>query len=251
MSGHSKWAQIKHKKANVDAKRGQLFTKLGRAITIAARDGGGDPEGNAVLYNAIQKAKDMRMPKENIERAIARGTGEGADAKAIEAVVYEGYGPAGVALLIESLTDNRNRTGSELRHILSRHGGSLGEPGSVSWIFEKKGELLLDATKYDEDEIMPAIDAGAEDVEVEGDSMRITCDQADIGRIRDALAAASVEVQAANMSMEASTTVKLAREDAAKLLKLIDALEGHDDVSDVHANFDIEADVLEELTATG
>src|SRR5919204_2031713 len=157
MAGHSKWAQIKHKKATVDARRGQLFTKLARAITVAARDGGGDPDGNATLANAIEKAKSYRMPKENIERAIARGTGEGADAVAIESVVYEGYGPGGVALLIECLTDNRNRTAAEVRHLFSRGGASLGEPGSVAWMFEKKGVVFVDTERYSEEDLIPAL----------------------------------------------------------------------------------------------
>src|SRR5579884_1375806 len=163
MSGHSKWAQIKHKKAVVDARRGQQFTKLARAITVAARDGGGDPDGNPALALAIQKAKDASMPKDNIERAIAKGTGEGADADAIETVLYEGYGPGGVALLIEALTDNRNRTGSEVRHLLSKHGGSLGEPGSVAYLFDKKGVVVVDAGRWTEDDLIVAIDAGAEE----------------------------------------------------------------------------------------
>src|SRR5881392_2880216 len=159
MSGHSKWASIKHKKRAVDAKRGKLFTKLARAIQVAAREGGGDPDGNPALALAIQKAKDARMPKDNIERAIAKGTGADADADAIESVVYEGYGPGGVAILVEALTDNRNRTGSEVRHVFSRSGGNLGEPGSVAWVFEKKGIAVVDADQYSEDDLMPAIDA--------------------------------------------------------------------------------------------
>src|ERR687883_601943 len=158
MAGHSKGAQIKHKKATVDARRGQLFTKLARAISVAARDGGGDPEGNAALANAIEKAKSLRMPKENIERAIAKGTGAGGDAAAIEAVSYEGYGPGGVAILVECLTDNRNRTAAEIRHLFSRADASLGEPGSVSWMFEKKGVVLVDADRYSEDDLIVAID---------------------------------------------------------------------------------------------
>src|SRR5437899_11093500 len=154
VSGHSKWASIKHKKAIVDSRRGQQFTKLARAITVAARDGGGDPDSNATLANAVQKARDASMPKDNIERAIAKGTGEGADAAAIEAVVYEGYGPGGVAILVEALTDNRNRTGAEVRHIMSKHGGSMGEPGSVAYLFEKRGEIVVDAERYSEDDLM-------------------------------------------------------------------------------------------------
>src|SRR5919204_3280804 len=176
MAGHSKWAQIKHKKATVDAHRGQLFTKLARAITVAARDGGSDPDGNASLANAIEKAKSFRMPKDNIDRAIARGTGEGLDAAAIEAVTYEGYGPGGVAILVECLTDNRNRTAAEIRHIFARADASLGEPGSVSWMFEKRGVVLVDSERYSEDDLIVAIDAGAEDVTSEGDSLRIVCD---------------------------------------------------------------------------
>ena len=187
MAGHSKWAQIKRKKGAADAKRGQLFTKLARAITVAARDGGGDPEGNAALANAIEKAKSLRMPKENIERAIAKGTGAGGDAAAIEAVTYEGYGPGGVAILIECLTDNRNRTAAEVRHIFSRADASLGEPGSVAWMFEKKGVLLVDGGRYSEDDLMPAIDAGAEDLAAEGDSIRITCEAGDLRAVLDAL----------------------------------------------------------------
>src|SRR5206468_35674 len=164
MSGHSKWSSIKHKKAATDAKRGAQFTKLARAIQVAAREGGGDPAMNAALANAVQKAKDASMPKDSIERAIAKGTGAGADADAFESVVYEGYGPAGVAILVEALTDNRNRTGSEVRHIFSKAGGNLGEPGSVAWQFEKKGIVVVDAERWSEDDLMPAIEAGAEDI---------------------------------------------------------------------------------------
>src|SRR3954464_13837239 len=155
MAGHSKWAGIKHKKAIVDARRGAAFTKLARAITVAAREGGGDPDTNAALGNAVQKAKDARMPKDNIERAIAKGTGAGADADAIESVLYEGYGPGGVAVLVEALPDNRSRTGSEVRHLFSKSGGNLGEPGSVAWVFEKKGILVVSADRYSEDDLMP------------------------------------------------------------------------------------------------
>src|ERR1700710_1957357 len=164
MAGHSKWAGIKHKKAIVDARRGKLFTKLARAITVAAKEGGGDPDGNPSLGLAVQKAKDASMPKDNIERAIAKGTGEGADADALEAVLYEGYGPGGVALLVEALTDNRNRTGSDVRHTFSKHGGNLGEPGSVVYLFDKRGLIVVDAGRYDEDDLMPAMDAGAADI---------------------------------------------------------------------------------------
>src|SRR5271155_5999124 len=173
MSGHSKWESIKHKKAVVDARRGQQFTKLARAITVAAREGGGDPDANASLANAIQKAREASMPKDNIERAVAKGAGTGADADNIETVLYEGYGPGGVALLVEALTDNRNRTGADVRHALSKHGGSLGEPGSVSYLFDKKGVIVIDAERYSEDDLMVAVDAGAEDVAVDEDVFEV------------------------------------------------------------------------------
>src|SRR5580692_6402861 len=164
MSGHSKWASIKHKKAIVDSRRGQQFTKLARAITVAARDGGGDPDANATLENAIRKAKEASMPKDNIERAIAKGTGEGGEGEAIESVLYEGYGPGGVAVLVEALTENRNRTGADVRHIFSKNGGSLGEPGSVAYLFDKTGTIAIDGARYSEDDLMVAVEAGARDI---------------------------------------------------------------------------------------
>jgi YebC/PmpR family DNA-binding regulatory protein len=233
----------------VDARRGQLFTKLARAITVAARDGGGDPDGNATLANAIEKAKSLRMPKDNIERAIARGTGEGADAAAIESVTYEGYGPGGVAILIECLTDNRNRTAAEIRHLFSRAGASLGEPGSVAWMFEKKGVVLVDAERYTEDDLMPAIDAGAEDVTTDGDSLRIVCDASDLRAVAEALEQAGVEFQSTEQSMLPKTTVEVGPDDARKLLRLLDSLDDQDDVDQVYANFDIGAEVMEQVTA--
>ena len=173
MSGHSKWASIKHKKAATDAKRGQLFTKLARAISVAAREGGGDPDSNFTLAAAIEKAKGYSMPKDNIQRAIDRGTGAGSGDEQIERVVYEGYGPGGAAVLVEALTDNRNRTGSEVRHAFDKSGGSLGEPGSVAWQFEKKGVIVVDGDRYSEDDLIGAIDAGAEDVALDGDIWEI------------------------------------------------------------------------------
>ena len=249
MAGHSKWASIKHKKAATDAKRGAQFTKLARAIQVAAREGGGDPAGNATLANAIQKAKDARMPKENIERAIARGTGAGADAAAIESVTYEGYGPGGVAILIECLTDNRNRTAADIRHLFARADASLGEPGSVSWMFDKKGVLLVDAARWSEDDLMPAIDAGAEDLADEGDSIRITCDPGALRDVREALEAAGVEVQSTEQTLVPRSVIEVDANDARKLLRLLDALDELDDVDQVHANFDIRAEVLEQATA--
>ncbi len=170
MSGHSKWASIKHKKAVVDSRRGAQFSKLARAVMVAARDGGGDPSANAALENAVRKAKEASMPKGNIERAIAKGTGAGGEADAIEAVLYEGYGPGGVALLVEALTDNRNRASAEIRHAFSKNGGSLGEPGSVAYLFDKKGTIVVDATRYSEDDLMVAIEAGAEDITADEDA---------------------------------------------------------------------------------
>src|SRR6201991_2075327 len=187
MAGHSKWASIKHKKKAVDAKRGALFTKLTRAITVAARDGGGDPDGNPALALAVQKARDASMPKDNIERAIAKGTGADADADSFEEVLYEGSGPGGVAILVETLTDNRNRTGSEVRHAFTKNGGSLGEPGSVAYLFDKKGVVVVDGEKYSEDDLMPAIEAGAEDIVLEEDVFEVLCEPSDLTAVRAAL----------------------------------------------------------------
>ncbi len=247
MSGHSKWSSIKHKKGAVDAKRGQLFTKLARAIQVATREGGGSLEGNAALATAVQKAKDARMPKDNIERAIAKGTGADADARAFEAVTYEGYGPGGVAVLVEALTDNRNRTGSEVRHIFSRNGGSLGEPGSVAWNFEKKGVIVVDGTRYSEDDLMVAIDAGAEDVAVDADVFEVVTAPGDLASVRGALEAAAVELQSAELTMRPGSRVAVEEGQVAALMRVLDALEEDDDVAAVHANFDVDADVLERV----
>ncbi|MFN8133031.1 MAG: YebC/PmpR family DNA-binding transcriptional regulator [Solirubrobacteraceae bacterium] len=247
MAGHSKWASIKHKKAIVDARRGQAFTKLARAITVAAREGGGDPEMNASLYNAVQKAKDASMPKDNIERAIAKGTGEGADGDAIETVLYEGYGPGGVALLIEALTDNRNRTSAEIRHLLSKQGGTLGEPGSVAYLFEKRGIAVVDASRYSEDDLMVAIDAGALDIAVDEDVYEILTEPGDLAAVRAALDEAGVEVESSEVVQQPSARVPVQEADAAKLIKLVDALEESDDVSAVHANFDVSGEILERI----
>ena len=247
MAGHSKWASIKHKKAVVDARRGQQFTKLARAITVAARDGGGDPESNAALATAVQKARDASMPKDNIERAIAKGTGEGADAAAIESVLYEGYGPGGVALLIEALTDNRNRTGAELRHLLAKQGGTLGEPGSVAYLFAKRGLIVVDAGRYGEDDLVGAIDAGAEDIAVDEDVYEIVTEPSALSAVRAALEEAGVEIESAEVVQQPSSRVPVEEAEAERLVRLIDALEDNDDVSAVHANFDVDADVLERV----
>jgi YebC/PmpR family DNA-binding regulatory protein len=249
MAGHSKWASIKHKKAATDAKRGKLFTKLARAITVAAREGGGDPDGNPALALAIDKAKQNSMPKDNIQRAVDRGTGEGADADAIERIVYEGYGPGGAALLVEALSDNRNRTGAEIRHAFDRHGGNLGEPNSVAWIFEKRGVILVDAGAHDEDDLIGAIDAGADDVVAEDDELRVITAPAALTSVREALEAEGIAIASSEVSMEPKNTVEVEESDAKRLLKLMEALDDHDDVDAVHANFDIPADVLERVAA--
>ncbi|MFL5822419.1 MAG: YebC/PmpR family DNA-binding transcriptional regulator [Solirubrobacteraceae bacterium] len=249
MSGHSKWHSIKHKKAVVDARRGQQFTKLARAITVAAREAGGDPDGNPSLALAIQKARDASMPKDNIERAIAKGTGEGVDAERIETVVYEGYAPGGVALLIEALTDNRNRTGADVRHLLTKHGGSLGEPGSVSYLFDKQGVIVVDAERYDEDDLIPAIDAGALDISLDEDVFEVITEPSDLVAVREALAGAEVEVESADLSQRPRARVPVEEADAQRLMRLIDALEESDDVTAVHANFDVDAAVLERLAS--
>ncbi len=247
MSGHSKWASIKHKKAVVDQRRGQHFTKLARAITVAAREGGGDPDGNPALGLAIQKARDASMPKDNIERAIAKGTGAGVDADQIQTVLYEGYGPGGVALLIEALTDNRNRTGADVRHALSKHGGNLGEPGSVSYLFDKQGVIVVDAGRYDEDDLIPAIDAGALDISRDEDVFEVVTEPSDLSSVRAALEQAGVDIDSADVTQRPKSRVPVQEADAAKLMKLIDALEESDDVGSVHANFDVDADVLERI----
>jgi YebC/PmpR family DNA-binding regulatory protein len=247
MSGHSKWSSIKHKKAIVDSRKGKLFTKLARAITVAAKAGGGDIEGNPSLALAVQKARDASMPKDNIERAIAKGTGEGADADALEDVVYEGYGPGGVAMLVEAVTDNRNRTGSEMRHIFSKNGGNLGEPGSVAYLFDKKGVVVVDGERYSEDDLMPAVDAGAEDIELDDDVYEVICEPADLAGIRAALVEADVEVQEAQVMQRPKTLVPLDEDGATKLMKLIDTLEELDDTDAVHANFDVDSEIRERV----
>src|SRR6266480_6700363 len=241
MAGHSKWAQIKHKKAVTDARRGAEFTKLARAIQVAACDGGGDPAGNAALGNAIQKAKDAGMPKQNIERAVAKGTGADTDAAAIETVVYEGYGPGGVAILVEALTDNRNRTGSEVRHVFSRSGGSLGEPGSVAWVFEKKGSIIVDASRASEDDLMVAIDAGAEDVAVDENVYEVVTAPVDLQAARAALEQAGIPIDSAELTMRPTSRVEVEEGQVGPLMRLLEALDEHDDVNAVHANFDVDA----------
>ncbi|MHB1807690.1 MAG: YebC/PmpR family DNA-binding transcriptional regulator [Solirubrobacteraceae bacterium] len=248
MSGHSKWASIKHKKAVVDSRRGAQFTKLARAITVAARDGGGDPAGNAALENAIAKAKAASMPKDNIERAIAKGTGEGADGASIESVLYEGYGPAGVALLVETLTDNRNRTSADVRHLFTKFGGSLGEPGSVAYLFERKGVIAIDADSCSEDDLIVAIEAGAEDVSTDEDVHEVVTELSDFAAVRQALDDAGIEMESAELLYRPKSLAPIEHEgQVVKLMKLIDALEDNDDVDAVHANYDVPAQMLEKV----
>ena len=247
MSGHSKWATIKHKKGKEDAKRGKLFSKLSRAITVAAREGGPDPAMNMALANAVEKAKGYSMPKDNIERAIQRGTG-GADGTSYENIVYEGYGPAGVAIIVEVLTDNKNRSAAEVRNIFNKRGGQLAQPGAVAWVFERRGSILVDAAKHSEDELMSAaIEAGADDVVPDGGQYQILTQPADFAAVRDALTAAGIEFEQAELTMIPKNTVKLEESGARKTMKIVDALEDSDDVQEVFANFDIAEDVLESL----
>jgi YebC/PmpR family DNA-binding regulatory protein len=247
MSGHSKWSSIKHRKGAADAKRGQLFSKLSRAIIVAAREGGADPAANLALQNAIEKARSYSMPKENIERAIARGSGADADASAFETVVYEGYGPSGVALIVEALTDNRNRTAAEVRHVFSKHDGNLGGSGAVMWLFERRGIVLVGADSVDEDELLlAAAEGGADDVSVDGSTFQVTAAPEALTAVREAVEQAGFTVESAELTMVPKTTVEVEDEAAArKILRLIDALEESDDVQDVYANFDIPERVLE------
>ena len=251
MSGHSKWSSIKHKKGAADAKRGKLFSKLSRAIIVAAREGGADPDGNASLATAIQKARDASMPKDNIERAIARGAGTATDGEVYETVTYEGYGPEGVAVYVEALTDNRNRTAAEVRHAFDKHEGNLGTSGAVAWLFERKGVLIVPADGVDEDELMlVAADGGAEDVDLDGSSFQVISAPDDLAAVRAALDAAGIAYESADLTMLPKTTVSVEDESAAKkLVRLMDALEDNDDIQAVYANFDIPEGILERVAA--
>jgi YebC/PmpR family DNA-binding regulatory protein len=251
MSGHSKWSSIKHKKGAADAKRGKLFSKLSRAIIVAAKDGGGDPAGNLSLQNAIEKAKSYSMPKDNIDRAIAKGSGADADAANFETVLYEGYGPEGVAVLVEALTDNRNRTAADVRHLFSKNGGNLGTTGAVAWIFERRGVVVVPADGVDEDALLlAAADGGAEDVERDGDVFQVSSAIEHLASVREAIESAGFGVESAELAMVPKTTVAVEDEAAAKrLVRLIDELEELDDVQDVYANFDIPEQVLEAVAS--
>jgi YebC/PmpR family DNA-binding regulatory protein len=247
MSGHSKWSSIKHKKGAADAKRGKLFSKLSRAITVAAKEGGPDPAANATLATAIQKAKDNSMPKDNIERAIQRGAG-GGEGESFETVTYEGYGPNGVAVFVEAMTDNRNRTAADVRNIFTRNNGKLGESGSVAWIFERKGIIIVSAESVDEDTLMTvAIEGGAEDVSQDEGSYEIVTEPGDLMAVRKALEDEGIGFESAELAMQPKNTVKLQESDAKKMLHLMDALEDSDDVQEVHANFDISEEILQAL----
>lgn len=241
MSGHSKWANIKRKKAKVDAQKGKLFTKLAKEIIVAAKNGGGDPEANIRLKNAIQKAKEANIPNDNIQRAILRGTGELEGAN-YEEVNYEGYGPGGVAVLLEILTDNRNRTAGEIRHYFSKYGGNLGETGCVSWMFEKQGIIIVDKNvQFSEDDLMLwALDAGAEDFKVEDEVYEITSLPDNLEAVKDFLEKQGVPITEAQLTMVPQNTVKLEGKEAEQMNKLIDLLEEHDDVQEVYTNFDNE-----------
>ena len=247
MSGHSKWSSIKHKKGAADAKRGKLFSKLSRAIIVAAKEGGGDPANNLALQNAIEKARSYSMPKDNIDRAVAKGSGADADSEAFEEIVYEGYGPEGVAVIVEALTDNRNRTASEVRHMFANHGGNLGATGAVAWQFERRGVVVVPADGVDEEELlMTAADGGADDVEQDGDVFQVTSAPESLSSVRAAIEGAGFAVDSAELVMLPKTTVAVEDEAKARqVMRLIDALEDNDDVQDVYANFDIPERVLE------
>jgi YebC/PmpR family DNA-binding regulatory protein len=247
LSGHSKWSSIKHKKGAADAKRGKLFSKLTRAIIVAAREGGPDPSGNLALQNAIEKARSFSMPKDNIDRAIAKGSGADSDTSTFETVVYEGYGPSGVAVIVETLTDNRNRTAAEVRHLFAKSDGNLGTSGTVLWLFERRGVVLVPADGVDEDELtLAAAEGGADDVTLDGSSYQVLLAPENLAAVRESIEAAGFTVENAELTMLPKTTVEVADEnDAKKVLRLIDQLEDNDDVQDVFANFDIPERVLE------
>ena len=248
MSGHSKWHSIRHKKARVDAQRGKIFTRLIKELTVAARMGGGDPEANSRLRTAVAAAKAANMPADNIDRAIKKGTGE-LPGVSYEEMTYEGYGPSGVAIMIDVMTDNKNRTVAEIRHVISRNGGNLGANGCVAWMFHKKGVITVESEEIDEDELLEiALEAGAEDMKNDDGAFVITTDPATFEDVRSALEAKEIPMASAELSMIPENTVKVEEEkDAAKVLRLMDALENHEDVQNVYANFDIPEDILDKL----
>lgn len=246
MSGHSKWSTIKHKKGKTDAARGKIFTKIIREITSAAKIGGGDPDANPRLRLAIDKAKDANMPNDNIERAIAKGTG-GGEGVTLEEITYEGYGPGGVAIMVEAMTDNKQRTVAEIRSLFSKGGGNMGSAGCVSYLFSKKGSLVFEKSAVDEEALaMEAIDAGAEDIHSEQSTIEIVTTPENFEKVREHLKAKGFKPSSAEVTMVPSTTVKVAGEDAQKIIKLVSSLEDHDDAQNVHANFDIPDEILEQ-----
>ncbi|MBN1541432.1 YebC/PmpR family DNA-binding transcriptional regulator [candidate division KSB1 bacterium] len=247
MSGHNKWSTIKRKKEKTDAARGRIFTRLIKEISIAARNGGGDEFSNPRLRTAVQAAKGANMPAANIERAIKRGTGE-LPGVVYEEIVYEGYGPGGAALYIEVLTDNKNRTVAEIRHLLGKHGGSLGENGSVAWMFSKKGSIVLPAAGISEEKLLEAtLEAGVDDIQQENDTYTLTCQPGDLESVKRALESQEIAYESAEVTMEPSNTVKLEGKNAESMLKLMDALEEHDDLQNLYSNFDIDDSLIEEI----
>lgn len=249
MSGHSKWATTKHQKAVKDARRGKLFAKTIRMVEVAAREGGGNPDANPSLADAISRARDISMPNDTIERAVKRGTGE-LEGVRYEALVYEGYAAGGVAVLLEVLTDNRNRAAADVRRIFARNGGTLGDPGSVAWMFKKKGIVLIASMAVSEESLFTvAMEAGAEDLNRDGDSWRVVCAPEDLRRLEDAFAAAGIEVESASVRMEPNATVSPERPAADQVLKLMDDLEDAEDVQDVYSNFEISDEILAELSS--
>jgi YebC/PmpR family DNA-binding regulatory protein len=250
MSGHSKWSTIKRKKGAIDSKRGKVFTKIIKEITLAARLGGGDIEGNSRLRQAVLAAKNENMPRDNIDRAIKKGTGEIGGGESYEEITYEGYGPGGVAVLVEVMTDNKNRTVAEIRHIFSKHGGNLGENGCVSWMFDKKGSIVFERNTIDEDELMElALELGAEDVREEGNEIEVITDPSTFENIRNALESRGMKNIQAVIGMIPQNTVKLEEGRAEQMLKMIDKLEDNDDVQNVYANFDISDEIVEKFSS--
>jgi YebC/PmpR family DNA-binding regulatory protein len=248
MSGHSKWSSIKHKKALTDARKGQQFTKMAREITIAAREGGGNPDGNYRLRLAIEKARDVNMPQENVQRAVKRGTGELGGAQ-MEQLRFEGYGPHGVAIMVETVTDNRNRTSSDIRNLFTRAGGNLGTTGSVGWMFSRQGQIVVDANGRDPDEVgLEAIDLGASDARIDGKTVDVVTDPARLETVQQGLKKRGYKIDSAEVTMNASQLVLLNEATAPPVLKLLDALEEHDDVQSVYSNMDVPADVLERIS---
>jgi YebC/PmpR family DNA-binding regulatory protein len=251
MSGHSKWATTKHKKAVVDAKRGKLFAKLIKNVEVAARTGGGDPAGNPTLFDAIQKAKKSSVPNDNIDRAVKRGSGQEAGGAQYENITYEGYGPGGVAVLVECLTDNRNRAASDVRVAFTRNGGRMADPGSVAYLFNRKGVVLVNKTKdmSEDDVLLAVLDAGAEEVNDQGEAFEVISEPSDMVAVRTALQDAGIDYESADIAFVPGSEIDLDEDQARKVLRMIDALEDSDDVQDVYANFNVSDEIMEKLDA--